>query len=117
MERSGRTEVRKLGQQPIAVFTYDNFEYTEVKRSERLGDKKNFVSITTALVTQGRLIPSGGLIQSMWNPKIRLDPQIFWNYMTRNLVFEQVSPPHITRKEGEKSGTYVRTLRQDGDEG
>ena len=62
LKDTGKRKVRELGRSPIAVFTYDNFEYTTGTRGDRIGDRQTFFSIITALVTLGRLMPPRAII-------------------------------------------------------
>lgn len=67
-----KSQVRALGKSFSSVTTYDNLEFTDNKRGERLSDKKSFISITTALAFPGQEIPENGLLQSWWKPSIAL---------------------------------------------
>ena len=67
--------------------TYDNFEYTDGRRGDRLGDKRSFRSVTTALVFNGQGIPEGGLRQSMWQPNIPLRTIDVVNKVQRDNLF------------------------------
>lgn len=55
--------VEAVGQAPSIILTYDNFEFTEGRRGERTGDNREFRSITTALMLEGRRFP-----KEMWKP-------------------------------------------------
>jgi len=68
----GQQKILQLGPNPTTIMTYDNFEYTDGRRGDRLGDKRSFRSITTALIFSGQGIPEEGLRQSMWRPNTPL---------------------------------------------
>ena len=61
--------VRSLGPLRDIVKTYDNFEFSEHQSAERIGNRKVFRSITTALMFRGSTIPIDGLRQGMWRPQ------------------------------------------------
>lgn len=60
--------VQVAGRSANAIVTWDNFEFTEGRRGERIGDHREFRSITTALVFSGRGFEDGDLQQHMWRP-------------------------------------------------
>ena len=91
MQKTGEREVRALSNSNTAVFAYDNFEFTAGRRGERIGDRKTFYSITTALVTRGRLMPLDGLTQSMWRPHVCMTEKDFYRYTSIDSIFEQAS--------------------------
>ena len=91
MQETGESKVRALSHSNSAVFAYDNFEFTVGRRGERVGDRKTFHSITTALVTKGRLIPEEGLTQSMWRPDVCMMEKDFYRYTSADAIFELVS--------------------------
>ena len=64
--------VEVVGRAPSAILTYDNFEFTEGRRGERTGDNREFRSISTALILEGRRFTNGKLLQTMWNPSSTL---------------------------------------------
>lgn len=70
MEELSVQEVRKLGQNSLSVPTYDNFEFQEQRRGERLGDSRpSLRSITTALVIEDRLKLTEPFSCNMWQPE------------------------------------------------
>jgi hypothetical protein len=62
-------QVRALSTLTDIVKAYDNFEFSEHRSAERVGNRKVFRSITTALMFRGRMIPVDGLRQGMWRPQ------------------------------------------------
>ena len=65
-------EVRNLGRRPTSIVTYDNFEFREGRRDERLGDHSRFRSITTAMTIPNRLECDAPLHKTMWRPREHL---------------------------------------------
>ncbi|MCJ1360551.1 MAG: hypothetical protein MMC33_010559 [Icmadophila ericetorum] len=57
----GRDKVREAGSNPMAIVTYDNFEFTDGRRGDRIGDKRSFRSITTCITLVGQGMPECGL--------------------------------------------------------
>lgn len=62
----------KLGQSPTAVVSYDNFDFTEGRRGERVGDGIAFRSITNAMVAADRLQLVAPFSKTAWEPHKRL---------------------------------------------
>lgn len=87
----GKAEVRAIGQQNSAIVAYDNFDYAVGRRGERVGEKREFCSITTALITEGRFVPKEGLTQAMWNPFTLLTSSTFLRYLKADNMFNDVS--------------------------
>jgi hypothetical protein len=83
----GQQKLLQIGSNPTTIMTYDNFEYTDGRRGDRLGDKRSFRSVTTALVFNGQGIPEGGLRQSMWQPNIPLRTIDVVNKVQRDNLF------------------------------
>ena len=92
LSESGERQVREVGRTPAAIVTYDNFEFAEGKRGERIGDTRQFRSITTALVFTGQLIPPHGLRRDMWRPRIPLQIADIVLKLNRDDVGDQVCP-------------------------
>ena len=84
--------IQTVGQSASTIVTYDNFEYTEGRRGERTGDKREFKSITTALILKGRGFDEGILQQDMWRPKtILLSAERLADYLTPCDLDEKVT--------------------------
>ena len=68
LESEAEDNVRRLGLNPTSVITWDNFEFREGRRGERVGDEAEFRSITTALVTGNRYPELSSLSADIWKP-------------------------------------------------
>ena len=69
LQEKALQDMRKLGAKPTSIVTYDNFEFRDGKRGERIGDQAQFRSITTALVIPDRLGYTQPLARTMWRPQ------------------------------------------------
>lgn len=92
-------EVSRLCQHFSCILTNDNFEYSERTRSERLGDKGSFKSITTALVFSGQGIPRGGIPKNWWNETATFKATELMQKLKVDGVFREV---------GSETGLLVR---------
>jgi hypothetical protein len=90
LSKQGQEQVRIIGSSFDTVATYDNFEYTDGKRGERMNDQRTFRSITTGLIFPGQGLPQGGLLQSMWKPEIPLKATDIVRNLPKGDVYEQV---------------------------
>jgi hypothetical protein len=61
--------IRLVGRAPSTTVTWDNFEFTEGRRGERVGDSTTFRSITTALIIDSRIHGGEALSRGMWQPR------------------------------------------------
>ena len=64
-----RRKIRTIGRASTTVVTYDNFVFAEGRRGERIGDVREFRSITTALIFKGQGLGVTVLRQNMWQPE------------------------------------------------
>ena len=64
-----RRKIRTIGRASTTVVTYDNFVFAEGRRGERIGDVREFRSITTALIFEGQGLGVTVLRQNMWQPE------------------------------------------------
>ena len=67
-EQAATDNACKLGQIPTAVVAYDNFDFAEGRRGERIGDEIGFRSITNALVAADRLQIETAFSKRAWQP-------------------------------------------------
>ena len=58
--------VKVIEQASSIILTYDNFEFIEGRREERIDNNREFRFITTALMLKGRRFIDEGLTQKMW---------------------------------------------------
>lgn len=69
LETIALEQVRRIGRNPTSIVTYNNFEFRQGKRVERIGDQADFRSITTGLVIPSRVPCQVPLTRDMWKPK------------------------------------------------
>lgn len=90
---NAESNIRRVGQAPHTTVSWDNFEFTERKRGERIGDEETFRSITTALIIDSRLTGRGPLLQAMWQPEVHpLSAVDFALKLHTNDLSEKVPP-------------------------
>ena len=72
-------------------FAHDNFDFSEQPSSERLGDRKTFVSFTNGIIFENPRAPKEGLKQTYWNPSILLSASgVVGNIATDPKLYKQV---------------------------
>ena len=92
LQEEALNEVRKSGSNPTSIVTYDNFEFREGRRGERIGDQACFRSITTALVIPDRLGYDQPLERAMWRPQSHLlDPIEIMDQFEESHIDQEVS--------------------------
>lgn len=70
LTNDAQQRVRTVGKASTTVLTYDNFDFAEGRRGERIGDLRAFRSITTALLFRGQGLGGIPLHQGMWQPHL-----------------------------------------------
>ena len=72
----GQQRLLTLAKDPTMNKAHDNFDFSEERSGERLGEKKTFISLTNGIIFQGQYMPSEGLKQSSWHPEIPLSATV-----------------------------------------
>ena len=81
-----------VGHAHSTVLTYDNLEFPEGRRGERIGETRRFRSITSALMFEPHDRGAVSLLRSMWNPQeYPLSPEMIVSSAINDAVDEKVT--------------------------
>ena len=68
LTEDAQNRIKSVGRLPTTVLTYDNLDYAEGRRGERVGEVRTFRSITSALLFETHGPGAVPLTKDMWNP-------------------------------------------------
>lgn len=108
-----------LAADPQATIVYDNYNFQDRNRDHSLGVSPFVMrNLTTALLVKCPWLPADGLLQTMFNPSVPLEPEqvIMSPGMVRDSVSKNITLYHMSRAVAAVHSKAVATVFQDAED-